>query len=285
MIGYMRPYRKMFSLEDWKTYRSIYCGLCNAMRREHGLKSIIFLSYEMTSLLYLILSLTEEEPALHLAPCSLTPFIWERQYGKCQNSFVCASAASLLVANYEAEDNLLDEGKLKNKIILGYTEWNARPIMNRYIEFSQKLRKIYNEFQTVEKAASERPHVDYISYLANLSGEISAVIAQYAVESERLTCQNEVYSFFYYWGEWIYLMDAVDDYYNDRQRGKFNPLFLFSSEPCDRAEQLLINYETYAAEWLLEIPVRRWREGIETLFLAQLPKRRENVVGKMRRGE
>ena len=285
MIGYMRPYRKMFAPEDWRNYRSVYCGLCNVMRMKHGIKSVVFLNYELTSLLYLILSLIEEEPVKHLTPCSLSPVFWGKKLGERQGSFNCASAASLLIANYEAEDNLLDEGKLIDKIIMGYTELNAGPIKKIYTDFSNKLREIYFEFQIIEKEAIERYQEEYIDYLANLSGEISAEIAGNSAEAEGLSCKEAVYSFIYYWGEWIYLMDAADDFHEDKLKKKFNPLFLCNSEPCEKAEQLLKGYEQYAAEWLSELPIRRWRSGIESLFLEQLPKRREATIEKMKSGK
>ena len=282
MIGYMRPFGKMFAPEDRKNYRAVYCGLCNSMRVEHGVKSIVFLNYELTSLLYLILSLTEEEPIRYFTPCSVSPLVWGYKYGERLGSFICASAASLLIANYEAEDNFLDDGKMTDKLILGFTEWNAGPIKKKYADFSVRLREIYSEFQIIEKEAAERRQEEYISFLADLSGTLSAEIAGTAAEAEGLPCSEAVYSLIYYWGEWIYLMDAVDDYYDDKRKNKFNPLFLYDSEPCEKAEQLLIGYELYASEWLRELPIRRWKAGIESLFLEQLPKRRQSAVEKMK---
>lgn len=52
MFGYILTNPKLLNENETKYYQSCYCGLCNALGKNHKIRSKITLNYDMTFLVY-----------------------------------------------------------------------------------------------------------------------------------------------------------------------------------------------------------------------------------------
>ena len=62
MFGFVRPYEKGLSEEEFVRFRSVYCGLCHMLNDNFGPLGRLGLNYDMTFMTILLQSLYE--PAL-----------------------------------------------------------------------------------------------------------------------------------------------------------------------------------------------------------------------------
>ena len=56
MYGYIRPDIGELRINEYRRFRSVYCGLCEALRQRYGILSRFLVSYDMTFLALLTLS-------------------------------------------------------------------------------------------------------------------------------------------------------------------------------------------------------------------------------------
>lgn len=59
MFGYLMTKRDQLKVMDDEFYKSIYCGLCYHLRKDYGLHTSLFLTYDLTFLTCLFSSLYE----------------------------------------------------------------------------------------------------------------------------------------------------------------------------------------------------------------------------------
>ena len=61
MFGYIAPVLSVLNDEQRLRYRSLYCGVCHALKQRHGQSGRLSLSNDMTFLAMLLSSLYEPE--------------------------------------------------------------------------------------------------------------------------------------------------------------------------------------------------------------------------------
>ena len=63
MFGYIIPNYDELKVKEFKHYHEFYCGLCQSLKKNAGLRGQISLTYDMTFLGLLLSSLYEDNPA------------------------------------------------------------------------------------------------------------------------------------------------------------------------------------------------------------------------------
>ena len=85
------------------------------------------------------------------------------------------------------------------------------------------------------------------------------------------------------WGRWIYLIDAVDDYDEDRCGGRFNPLFL--ADKPSSVSALLEEFENRANCIIDNLILRNYESVVHALFHTHIPHRRSLILSKVNLSE
>ena len=283
MIGYMKPVKKMFSKEDRDLYQSLYCGLCRCLKYEYGYTGMATLNYEVVNALLLI-GATELSPYPQtLQSCSITPFYWRHMAGVNQAAFQAAAAVTITAAAMEIQDNLYDSNKWYDRLIYSLISPKAEKTIQIYRNDMEALRESYNQFMSLEsKAANGDSNISF-QMLTNASGDIIAKAA--CIIGVHAGCQQlrELYEVMHLWGQWIYLVDAVDDYYADKRDGHFNPLFL--AEKPDSISGFLKNIEHEANCAIDRMVLRNYESVVHALFSAHFPHRRRLILSKVNKAE
>ncbi len=277
MVGYMKPSKKNFSESDRVLYQSIYCGLCRSLKYEYGLTGIAVLNYELVNTLLLIGAMAQSPyPQMHMS-CSITPLCWRSMSGVDLETFRAAAAVSVTVAAMELQDDLRDRDKGNRSAVLhSILSPKTHRIPVAYQEELEHLEKQYLLFQSLEsRAASGDPDVTF-SMLTDACGVIFAQAA--CIIGVHADCQqlNELYDLMFWWGQWVYLLDAVEDYEADKQKGAFNPLFLPDSP--DSVMTLLKEIEAHAISVMEGLSFRNYESIIQNLFRIQLPQRSDQIL-------
>lgn len=73
MFGYIYINQKELSVENKKAYQAYYCGLCQSLRKNSGIKGQMLLNYDMTFLIILLTGLYELENEEAEFVCPLHP--------------------------------------------------------------------------------------------------------------------------------------------------------------------------------------------------------------------
>ena len=70
MYGYIRPDIGELRINEYRRFRSVYCGLCEALRQRYGVLARFLIGYDMTFLALLSLS---PETAIEQRRCVVHP--------------------------------------------------------------------------------------------------------------------------------------------------------------------------------------------------------------------
>ena len=107
MFGYVTVYEKELKIRDYETYRSYYCGLCSALKKQYGRTGQMLLNYDMTFLLMLLSGLYEPEERSWEGRCAPHP---ARRHAYTANRFTqYAADMTVLLAWEKAKDDWTDE--------------------------------------------------------------------------------------------------------------------------------------------------------------------------------
>ena len=72
MFGYIMPDKPELKIREYEIYRAYYCGVCKAIKKNHGNIPRLTLTYDTTFSAFLS-SLVEEQPQIKDSRCALHP--------------------------------------------------------------------------------------------------------------------------------------------------------------------------------------------------------------------
>ncbi len=245
MFGYVKVNSGELRVKEYEMYRGAYCGLCRSMGKCTGQCSRMSLNYDFVFLVMTRLSLTNTPVSFSPRRCLAHPLKKRSVMDKNEQLDACAYAAALL-SYHKIRDDLADEKGLK-KIRARFTypfvrSWRKEALKNGFGELDERLEKGLTRLSELEK--QELPSVDAP---AGLFGELLADISSYGLEggSERIARALGKCI-----GKWIYIIDALDDLPEDREKQRYNPFLLLYGGSVPTCEQLDLIYDSMKLELL-----------------------------------
>ena len=236
MLGYVKTQTSELRVREHTYYRALYCGLCKRMGKCTGNCSRMTLSYDFVFLAALRLSLTGEVPTLKKQRCLLHPFHKRPTVQACDALDFCADASALL-SYHKLTDDLCDERglkKLRAALARPFLSGAYRKAKRRHPALDGVIATHLGEIAGFESGARAFEGADAIAEQFGMLME--------AVFSEGLTDTNAriAGTVGRSVGRWIYLVDAADDFDEDRKKGRFNPYRkLFGDELTDADRETL----------------------------------------------
>ena len=113
MFGYIAPVLSVITEGQKQRYRSVYCGVCHALRERHGQAGRLSLSNDMTFLDLLLSSLYEPETAGDTARCGVHPL---KSHPFVSSSMIdYAADMNALLFFWKCEDQRMDDHSLVGK--------------------------------------------------------------------------------------------------------------------------------------------------------------------------
>lgn len=276
MIGYMRPIKGEFSGEQRNIYQAIYCGLCRKLKHQHGLLGTLTLNYEIVDMLLLIDSLRNDVPKRMKLSCSLSPLIWRDMMGINESHYIMAAEMAMIIFNLEIEDNLVDENRLKDKVMLAVSNYKIRKVIKRSENVYSLLKDEYSEYMKIENKSFK----DLYGFesVVKTCGRITGTMGRLLSETAGIDEIYAIEKIMNILGRWVYLVDATDDYYEDNKCNHFNP-WILNDAPSDW-EKYVECLENEAIILINNLPIRRYNDVLEKIYMIQIPKRRRCVFDK-----
>lgn len=215
MLGYVKIYKPELKVKEYETYRGMYCSLCKTLGKEYGLMSRLILSYDVTFLLVIMFAANGISPSFKKGRC---PFNLSKKCNYCQNGesyYSFAAAVTVLMFYYKVKDNIADSSFFKRLlmyIILPYAAVKRKKARKKYSALDDMI------FSCMKRQAeTEKKNTDSIDDACDASADALGKIFDYFKKEK-----SDLYSFGYFLGRYVYLIDAADDIEKDLKSGSYN---------------------------------------------------------------
>ncbi len=211
MFGYVVPDKQRFTPEEFTLYRAFYCGICLTLKEEYGELPRLFTTYDITFLSILSHDCLKYAVQFKNARCIASL----KKHG-----FVCSSplmrklaAISVLLSCYKLKDDIID-GKTSRRIAFAAYKKAFAKAGEVCPEADEIINRRYGQLCEMEKqneAVVDKVCDSFGCMLRELVGMI--------VEN----ADDNLLSLAYNIGKYVYLLDAIDDYDDDRKKKNYNP--------------------------------------------------------------
>lgn len=279
MFGYLRVDAENLRLRDYNVYKALYCGLCKSMGNCTGQCSRLSLSYDFTFLSALRLSLAGELPELKKFRCGIKCFRRHKAFVASKEIDFCAEASAILT-HYKLLDDKKDEKgfkKLRALLLSPLFSRGYRRAKRHYPELDALVGRGMEELSSIE--TENLPSVDRP---AECFGRLLGEIASFGLaDPERRIARSVGLAV----GKWIYLVDAADDYDEDKKKGRYNPFLTYEEGlSIDAKESLGEALNEYLAEagraldLVDSFPAPEFCEILKNLLYSGLPKTAERIL-------
>ncbi|MGN0349442.1 MAG: DUF5685 family protein [Roseburia sp.] len=219
MFGYININRSEMTEENRKAYQAYYCGLCRRLKTNCGAKGQMLLNYDMTFLVVLLTGLYELENQTSDIICALHPT--KKRPAWFNEATDYAADMNLLVAYHNLLDDWRDERAYTKKAFAKLLDKDYARVMDKYPRQARAVEEFMKKTAEVEN--NREPNLDAVSGLTgDMLGEIFCWKQDEWAEELRMLG--------FYMGKFIYIMDAYEDYENDRKNKSYNPLFYIEQE-------------------------------------------------------
>lgn len=213
MFGYVTVNKPELKIREYERYHSFYCGLCHTLKKRYGQLGQLTLTYDMTFLVIVLSSLYEPETAYEMKRCIVHP---ARKHGV-RTSCVTDYAADMNIALFfhKCLDDWNDDKSIRGITVMHLLHRHYRNIQQNY---PQKCRQI--EYYLQELSRCEAADEQNLDKTAGAFGKLMGTLFDYRQDIWTPYLKR----FGFYLGKFIYIMDAVLDFEEDKKKGHYNPL-------------------------------------------------------------
>jgi len=272
MYGYIRPVKAELRLREYETYRSAYCGLCEALKREYGPLARFAVNYDMTFLV-MLLGCT---PSGRKKRCP-AHLLRKRLCIGCDQQMITAADITVILAWWKLRDNHRDAGGvgiLPSGLLSLFLAPAYRKARHKQPGFATLTENCLRELSKLEQE-----QCDSLDRTADCFARILSEAASGEGDSFRIARD-----ILYHVGRCIYLLDALDDFEEDMRCGSYNPLrFRYASAELSEANkrevqgQINLSQHRASASLALREP-DLWTPILENIVFLGIPHAVENVL-------
>lgn len=271
MFGYIVVNKPEMKFREFDVYQSYYCGLCKSLKDHYGKRGQMTLSYDMTFLALLLTSLYEPETVSGYRRCVAHPV--EKHLYR-QNEFTDYAADMNILLSYEkCLDDWTDERKLKKRLMAALLKSKNERAYKKYPEKFDKICHLMERIHAYESAESKE--VDRVS---GVFGELMAEIFAYRKDEWEETLRRMGFFF----GKFIYLMDAYEDVPKDLEKGTYNPFKdVYQQEDFEeQAEKILLMMMAECSKAFERLPIVENTEILRNILYSGVWSRYDQVKQK-----
>ncbi|BBF43245.1 hypothetical protein lbkm_1932 [Lachnospiraceae bacterium KM106-2] len=214
MVGYLKAYFPDLRIFEYQDYKAFYCGICLDIKEEYGELSRFFLNYDITFMAILLSSYEQESVQTGTHRCILNP-IQKKKIHRSEYTKYFA-AMNMIFAYHKLDDSKKDD---HSKVSAALELLMKRKYKQVRLEYPRETA-IFDTYMKKLNECEANQSNDY-EYLGEIFGDALQQIIEpkVVVEKERPL----VGKLFYYIGQWIYNIDALDDLEDDIKNDQFNP--------------------------------------------------------------
>ena len=209
MFGYLRGIKQGMSPDLERVYKNYYCGTCFALQYNYGNLSRFLLSYDLIIIAMLIKS--HEQPLCERYRCFGNR---DKKNQFTNDEWKKVAALTLLLTAEKLRDDIEDENSLWAKTA---SRFFAKSIKKAQREFPEMYTLIVLGYKKI--IADEKSNKKIIEIAADFSAMMESVYKCIQQDGDpiRIAYLKAI-------SEWLYFIDALDDYEKDVEKRRFNPL-------------------------------------------------------------
>lgn len=216
MYGYLRTYSDELKVKQVRLYKKYYCTLCSQLDNKIGILYRFLTSYDITLFLMIFDCLSEDKKECKVkCPTKRKSYM----FSVSEN----ALNYSLIVCLYWVREKLIDDynDEKRHRLLRSIFSRNKKikNILKAEQPFSwDKSMEQYYRAEQDEKSSFD----ELIKAIGNCYG---GVFRDYVTYTNISVDMELMYNFGKNIGEYIYIMDAYDDYFDDKKKKRFNPFY------------------------------------------------------------
>lgn len=217
MYGYLNYSKDEMKVKHIKLYQKYYCLLCTRLGEEVGFIYRFLTSYDITAFIIMFDNLFHKEKIEYFIACPLS---------KKKNSSIKISEEAiyygiltcLFSIKIKIKDNYMDERGILWK-------WAKHKMQNSRVQIllekipQEKWKEKFERYYAAEKDESQS-----FDSLMTLIGDSYGTIFLDCISDHSEYNSELLYRLGSNIGKYIYLMDAYDDYFDDVNKNRFNPI-------------------------------------------------------------
>ena len=274
MFGYVVMNKPEIKFKDFDMYRSFYCGLCRELRERYGISGQITLSYDMTFVILLLSGLYEPPTKKGSTRCIVHPV--RRQPVRKNAITEYAADMNIFLTYYKCKDDWNDERSIPGFAFGKLLEGKEKKSEKLWGKKVQTIVSCLDELSALEK--ENATDIDRVS---GCFGRIMAEIFAYREDVWEPTLRRMGF----YFGKFIYLLDAYDDVEEDVKKGNYNP---FSKDYIikgfdDRVKNMLMMMMAETCREFEKLPIIKYTDILRNILYSGVWCRFENVSGKRKK--
>jgi hypothetical protein len=227
MYGYIRPVEQELKVKELNTYTGYYCGLCKTLGTRYGQAARLLLNYDMTFLAVFLSALDSDRDEMKKEFCvahhmKKRPVIRSPYIGY-------AADMTVLLGREKLADDVRDGDRVVTAADLAVRSAYGKA-KKRQPDASKKVIAALRDFYRAEDSGEKSCDVmadKFGSVLKHVFLGCRAVSRTLGRDEKRVVTETAMEL-----GRWIYLIDALDDFREDKAKGRYNPLIGM----CDGSE-------------------------------------------------
>lgn len=245
MFGFVNVSSKELTKEQQTRYNRVYCGICRAIGNQGDQTARLVLSYDMTFLALLLMSLYEPEESVGDRVCMLHPISKRKWVDSPYIQY--AADMNIALAYYNCLDDWQDDGSHPKKWMANHLSRFLPDIEARYPRQCAAIGSCIQSLSSLEK--------ENCADADACANRFGALMAELLVYQEDLWA-NDLREMGMALGRFIYLADAAVDYRKDKRKHKYNPyLAMGIGEDFPRWEQYLVLNMARCTEFYEKLPL------------------------------
>ena len=274
MFGYVVMNKPEIKFKDFDMYRSFYCGLCRELKERYGLSGQITLTYDMTFVILLLSGLYEPPTKKGTTRCIVHPV--RRQPVRRNAITEYAADMNIFLTYYKCKDDWNDERSIPGLVFGKLLENKEKKSEKLWSKKVQTIVSCLDELSELEK--ENATDIDRVS---GCFGRIMAEIFAYREDVWEPTLRRMGF----YFGKFIYLLDAYDDVEEDVKKGNYNP---FSKDYIikgfdDRVKSMLMMMMAETCREFEKLPIIKYTDILLNILYSGVWCRFETVSGKWKK--
>ncbi len=212
MFGYIQIDERELSDQETKLYDAYYCGLCQCLKKDFGIRGQLLVNYDMTFLTVLLSGLYRFHQRSAEFICPVHP--GKKKTAVVNDATRYTAAMSVLLSYHNIQEETATDKSYSKLMILRLLEKDYQRVAKDYPRQHNALLKYVR--QRSEFESNREQNMDAI---AGLTGDMLGEI--YAWRDDDYS--DELRYLGYHIGKFIYLMDAYSDLEKDSKKKEYNP--------------------------------------------------------------
>jgi len=213
MFGYVNINKSELKMKDFYKYKAYYCGLCKNLKDQYGRFGQMTLTYDMTFLIILLTSLYESNTVREQHRCVVHPV--KKHDMLCNDITKYVTDMNIALTYHHLLDDWQDEKSIAGLAGAKVIKKDYEKICIQYPRQCQVIKESLHRLQVCENN-----HESNIDIVSRCFGELMSELFVYRKDRWEESLRN--LGFFF--GKYIYIMDAYEDLEKDLKKASYNPL-------------------------------------------------------------